>query len=213
MKNRTNKRNLLLEDSKTLALFLVIVDIKLQIILLQNSTKQCTKRRFTLLFYFFFLICIALGFYLWHKPAEVKSLGKPDYEKNLLDWVASLDSDPHADQTFMAFIGKSVKFNAVVSEIKGDSSITLQLESGKVGFLVDANFDVSMKEEVGSVLTGDSVTLQCECNALNLPQNTDDLLSEKLMKLGRCNLLKRSTSVPDLSKSHEHDTISKKSIP
>ncbi|MSP58562.1 MAG: hypothetical protein EXR17_06825 [Flavobacteriaceae bacterium] len=162
---------------------------------------------------FFFLICLSVGYFLWHEPAEVKSGGKPDYEKNMLDWVKSLDADSHADQTFLAFIGKSVRFSAVVTEIKGDSSITLQLESGKEGFLVDANFDVSMKKELGAVLTGDSVTLQCECNALNLPQNTDDLFSEKVMKLGRCNLLKLSTTVPDLSKSHEHDTISVKSIP
>jgi|GEM_PF-280265 len=182
---------------------------------LQISMKM-NKKRIILLIAAIVGLGIVYGIYMYFKPASVSSTGEPDFNINLTTWLNDLDADTAATSTFSAYINKSIKFDAYVSDVVGDSSITLMLSPGKEESPIEvyANFDASMKKEVEAVVAGDAVTLQCICNGLEIP-STDpsdegmallDDLGSKQLKLSRCHLINHSKKESDLSVSREHET-------
>ena len=159
-------------------------------------------------------LMIIYGIYMYFKPASVSSTGEPDFKINLTTWLNDLDSDTAATKNFSKYINKSIRFDAFVSDVVGDSSITLMLTPGNEESPIEvyANFDASMKKEVEAVVAGDAVALQCICNGLEVPaaSSEDDamaLLDEigsKQIKLSRCSLINHTKKESDLSVSREH---------
>lgn len=168
------------------------------------------KKYFIITILIIFFIGLAIGYYLYTKKAQIKSTGAPDFEKDITAWVKELNTDTSASLTFSAFIGKSVKLDAEVIDIKGDSSKTLQLKTGIEDFFVNANFHQSIAPEISGVVIGDRVIVQCVCDGLALPESADDLFSEKIIQLSRCNLLQLTKKETDVSESHEHQIPSNK---
>ena len=164
------------------------------------------KRNIILTVLAIFVMGIAIGYYLYTKPSEIKSTGNPDFEKDINAWVKELDSDTGAANTFSSFVDKSVKLTAEVGDVVGDSSVTLQLKSGVEGFFVNANFHTSMNSAVSGVVAGDIVTVQCVCDGLVVPMSADDLFAEKKIDLSRCDLLKHEKHQSDVSRSVDHET-------
>jgi len=162
------------------------------------------KRNIILTLLAIFITGIAIGYYLYTKPAEIKSTGNPDFQKDINQWVKELDADKSASNTFSSFVGKSVKLTAEVGDVMGDSSVTLQLKSGVQGFDVNANFQASMNNVVSGVVSGDVVTVQCICDGLVVPMSADDLFTEKKIDLSHCDLLKHEKHQSDVSRSVEH---------
>ena len=163
------------------------------------------KRNIILALLAIFITGIAIGYYLYTKPAEIKSTGNPDFQKDINSWVKELDSDTRAANTFSSFVGKSVRLTAEVSDVMGDLSVTLQLKSGVAEFVVNANFQASMNNVVSGVVSGDVVTVQCICDGLVVPMSADDLFTEKKIDLSRCDLLKHEKHQSDVSRSVEHE--------
>ena len=162
------------------------------------------KRNILLLILAFLILGFGIGYYLWKKEPENQSTGKADFEKDLTTWVKQLDSDTGSTRTFSQFVGKSVQFSGEVSDVMGDSSLTLQLKTGVEGFYVNANFHQDFKATVGAVVAGDVVTLQCVCDGLTVPASADDLFSEKKIDMSRCNLIKLEQNKADVSQSLDH---------
>ncbi|MFM8996335.1 MAG: hypothetical protein ACKOI1_08800 [Bacteroidota bacterium] len=162
------------------------------------------KRRILWLVLVLFIVGLFTGYYLWNKAPENQVAGKPDFEKNLNDWVAELNADTGAARTFSAFVGKSVKFSGEVADVMGDSSLTLQIKTGVEGFYLNANFHQDYQSTVSGIVAGDVVTLQCICDGLMVP-SADDLFSEKQIDMSRCTLLKHEPHKADVSKSVEHE--------
>ncbi len=162
------------------------------------------KRNIILTLLAIFITGSAIVYYL-SKPAEIKSTGNPDFQKDINSWVKELDSDTRAANTFSSFVGKSVRLTAEVSDVVGDSSVTLQLKSGVEEFVVNANFQASMNNVVSGVVSGDVVTVQCICDGLVVPMSADDLFTEKKIDLSRCDLLKHEKHQSDVSRSVEHE--------
>jgi len=163
------------------------------------------KRNIILTLLAIFITGIAIGYYLYTKPAEIKSTGNPDFQKDINQWVKELDADKSASNTFSSFVGKSVRLTAEVSDVMGDSSVTLQLKSGVEGFFVNANFHASMNNVVSGVVSGDVVMVQCICDGLVVPMSADDLFAEKKIDLSHCDLLKHEKHQSDVSRSVEHE--------
>lgn len=173
------------------------------------------KKRIIVIVASIFAVGVITGLYLYFKPASVSSSGEPDYKVTLNTWLADLDSDTAASRNFSKYINKSVQFEAFVSDVFGDTSITLLLSPGKEESPIEvyANFDASLLKEVEAVVVGDGVTVQCICNGLEIPETSMEedpglaLLNEmgsKQLKLSRCSLLKHSKNEADLSVSLEH---------
>jgi hypothetical protein len=176
-----------------------------QHLLFAKITNYMNKRNIILTLLAIFIVGIAIGYYLYTKPAEIKSTGNPDFEKDINQWVRELDADTGAANTFSAYVGKSVKLTAEVGDVVGDSSVTLQLKSGVEGFFVNANFHTSMNSVVSGVVAGDVVMVQCVCDGLVVPMSADDLFAEKKIDLSRCDLLKHEKHQSDVSRSVDHE--------
>ncbi|MBM3439115.1 MAG: hypothetical protein FJX91_08315 [Bacteroidetes bacterium] len=161
------------------------------------------KRRILWLVLVLFIVGLVIGYYLWNKAPENQVAGKPDFEKNLNEWVAELNADTGAARTFSAFVGKSVKFSGEVVDVMGDSSLTLQIKTGVEGFNLNASFHQDYQSTVSGILAGDVVTLQCICDGLMVPMSADDLFAEKKIDMSRCTLLKHEPHKADVSKSVE----------
>lgn len=162
------------------------------------------KRRILWIVLVLFIVGCLVGYKLWTTPPENQSAGAPDFEKNLQEWVSSLDADTGAARTFSAFVGKSVKFSGEVADVMGDSSLTLQIKTGVEGFNVNANFHQDYKSTVSGVVAGDVVTLQCVCDGLMVPMSADDLFAEKKIDMSRCTILNLEQHKADVSKSLDH---------
>jgi hypothetical protein len=166
--------------------------------------KTMNKRNILLLLLAILVSGLIVGYYLWNKAPENQSAGKPDFEKDLNQWVGELNADTAAARTFSAFVGKSVKFSGEVADVLGDSSLTLQIKTGVEGFNLNAKFHHDYKESVSAVVPGDVVTLQCVCDGLGLP---DGLLGSTI-DMSRCTLLKLEQHQADVSKSLDHENAS-----
>jgi hypothetical protein len=166
--------------------------------------KTMNKRNIPLLLLAILVSGLIVGYYLWNKAPENQSAGKPDFEKDLNQWVGELNADTAAARTFSAFVGKSVKFSGEVADVLGDSSLTLQIKTGVEGFNLNAKFHHDYKESVSAVVPGDVVTLQCVCDGLGLP----DGLFGSTIDMSRCTLLKLEQHQADVSKSLDHENAS-----
>jgi hypothetical protein len=166
--------------------------------------KTMNKRNILLLLLAILVSGLIVGYYLWNKAPENQSAGKPDFEKDLNQWVGELNADTAAARTFSAFVGKSVKFSGEVADVLGDSSLTLQIKTGVEGFNLNAKFHHDYKESVSAVVPGDVVTLQCVCDGLGLP----DGLFGSTIDMSRCTLLKLEQHKADVSKSLDHEDAS-----
>jgi hypothetical protein len=166
--------------------------------------KTMNKRNILLLLLAILVSGLIVGYYLWNKAPENQSAGKPDFEKDLNQWVGELNADTAAARTFSAFVGKSVKFSGEVADVLGDSSLTLQIKTGVEGFNLNAKFHHDYKESVSAVVPGDVVTLQCVCDGLGLP----DGLFGSTIDMSRCTLLKLEQHQADVSKSLDHEDAS-----
>jgi hypothetical protein len=166
--------------------------------------KTMNKRNILLLLLAILVSGLIVGYYLWNKAPENQSAGKPDFEKDLNQWVGELNADTAAARTFSAFVGKSVKFSGEVADVLGDSSLTLQIKTGVEGFNLNAKFHHDYKESVSAVVPGDMVTLQCVCDGLGLP----DGLFGSTIDMSRCTLLKLEQHKADVSKSLDHENAS-----
>jgi hypothetical protein len=166
--------------------------------------KTMNKRNILLLLLAILVSGLIVGYYLWNKAPENQSAGKPDFEKDLNQWVGELNADTAAARTFSAFVGKSVKFSGEVADVLGDSSLTLQIKTGVEGFNLNAKFHHDYKESVSAVVPGDVVTLQCVCDGLGLP----DGLFGSTIDMSRCTLLKLEQHKADVSKSLDHENAS-----
>jgi hypothetical protein len=166
--------------------------------------KTMNKRNIPLLLLAILVSGLIVGYYLWNKAPENQSAGKPDFEKDLNQWVGELNADTAAARTFSAFVGKSVKFSGEVADVLGDSSLTLQIKTGVEGFNLNAKFHHDYKESVSAVVPGDMVTLQCVCDGLGLP----DGLFGSTIDMSRCTLLKLEQHKADVSKSLDHENAS-----
>ena len=85
------------------------------------------KRRILGVVLVLFIIGLVIGYKQGTTPPENQTAGEPDFEKNLQEWVTTLDADTAAATTFSTFVGKSVKFSGEVADVLGDSSLTLQI--------------------------------------------------------------------------------------
>jgi hypothetical protein len=166
--------------------------------------KTMNKRNIPLLLLAILVSGLIVGYYLWNKAPENQSAGKPDFEKDLNQWVGELNADTAAARTFSAFVGKSVKFSGEVADVLGDSSLTLQIKTGVEGFNLNAKFHHDYKESLSAVVPGDVVTLQCVCDGLGLP----DGLFGSTIDMSRCTLLKLEQHQADVSKSLDHENAS-----
>jgi len=162
------------------------------------------KRNIPLLLLAILVSGLIVGYYLWNKAPENQSAGKPDFEKDLNQWVGELNADTAAARTFSSFVGKSVKFSGEVADVLGDSSLTLQIKTGVEGFNLNAKFHHDYKESLSAVVPGDVVTLQCVCDGLGLP----DGLFGSTIDMSRCTLLKLEQHQADVSKSLDHENAS-----
>ncbi len=176
---------------------------------------KMNKKRIIVIISAIALLGIVSGIYLYFKPASVSSTGEPDYKISLETWLNDLDSDTAVTTTFSKYINKSVQFDAFVSDVVGDSSITLMLTPGKEESPIEvyANFDASMLKEVEAVVAGDKITIQCICNGLEVPSDSNgdvglellDEIGSKQLKMSRCALIKHTKNEADLSVSREHE--------
>lgn len=137
------------------------------------------------------LIMGAIGFYLYTKPSELYSNGTPDFEIKLSNLLG--DCNAMQDTVFnKKYVGKAVKFaeNIEVAEITDqDHAKTFSLKTGNDELIVNASFDASLQDKLKDVAVGDKVQLQCECSGVQKPESDDDLISETVVSLTRCNLL------------------------
>lgn len=129
---------------------------------------------------------IIIGLYLYNKPSEFKSTGKPDFEVNLAEFTKEGIEKP--DSIFnKKYVGKSVRFSGIAQEVKdNEGSISIQLTTEQEEVVVLAGFHSSTSNEVKSLKAGDKVQLQCECNGVSKPEDEEDLLSEIVFTLSRC---------------------------
>jgi hypothetical protein len=183
---------------------------------------KMNKKRIIVVISTIALLGILSGIYLYFKPASVSSTGEPDFKISLETWLNDLDSDTAATTTFSKYINKSVQFDAFVSDVVGDSSITLMLTPGKQESPIEvyANFDASMLKEVEAVVAGDKITIQCICNGLEVPSDSNgdagmellDEIGSKQLKMSRCALIKHTKNEADLSVSREHESATQDSV-
>jgi len=136
-------------------------------------------------------IAVAVGFYLYNKPSEFESNGTPDHtialEKLLKDCQDMNKAD--FDKTY---VGKSVQFSqevtvAEVQDVQGAK--TLAIESGDESVIVNAGFHESVNEKIKNIVAGDKIKIQCDCSGVEKPESEDDLISETVLNLTRCNLM------------------------
>jgi hypothetical protein len=132
----------------------------------------------------------AIGFYLWNKPSEYVSDGKPDFTISLEKLTN--DGKNLTDSIFgTKYVGKAIQFDAEVeSVIDNKGSKTLTLKTNDDGMIVNAGFHESVVDKLSKIVAGDKVKLQCECSGVTKPESEDDLLSEIEINLTRCNLIK-----------------------
>jgi hypothetical protein len=132
----------------------------------------------------------AIGFYLWNKPSQYVSDGKPDFIMSLVHLTN--DGKNLSDSIFgTKYVGKAIQFDAEVeSVIENKGSKTLTLKTNDDGMVVNAGFHESIAEKLSKIVAGDKVKLQCDCSGVTKPQSEDDLLSEIEINLTRCNLIK-----------------------
>lgn len=133
---------------------------------------------------------IIIGLYLYNKPSEFKSTGKPDFEVNLTDFTK--EGIEIADSIFnKKYVGKSVRFSGTAQTIKeNDGAISIQMTTDQEEVVVLAGFHASVSKEAKSIKAGDKVQLQCECNGVSKPADEEDLLSEIVFTLSRCSVVK-----------------------
>jgi hypothetical protein len=132
----------------------------------------------------------AIGFYLWNKPSEYVSDGKPDFTISLTELTN--DGENLTDSIFgTKYVGKAIQFEAEVeSVIDNKGSKTLTLKTNQDGMVVNAGFHESIADKLSKIVAGDKVKLQCDCSGVTKPESEDDLLSEIEINLTRCNLIK-----------------------
>lgn len=132
----------------------------------------------------------AIGFYLWNKPSEYVSDGKPDFTISLTELTN--DGENLTDSIFgTKYVGKAIQFEAEVeSVIDNKGSKTLTLKTNQDGMVVNAGFHESIADKLSKIVAGDKVKLQCDCSGVTKPKSEDDLLSEIEINLTRCNLIK-----------------------
>lgn len=132
----------------------------------------------------------AIGFYLWNKPSEYVSDGKPDFTISLVELTN--DGKNLSDSIFgTKYVGKAIQFDAEVeSLVDNKGSITLTLKTNDDGMVVNAGFHESVSDKLSKIVAGDKVKLQCDCSGVTKPESEDDLLSEIEINLTRCNLIK-----------------------
>lgn len=132
----------------------------------------------------------AIGYYLYTKPSEFVSDGKPDFTISLSDLTK--DGNDLTDSLFgIKYVGKSIQFDAEVESIADNKGAkTFALKTNDDAMIVNAGFHESVADKVSKVVAGDKVKLQCECSGVSKPESDDDLLSEITINLTRCNLIK-----------------------
>jgi hypothetical protein len=132
----------------------------------------------------------AIGVYLWNKPSEFVSDGKPDYTISLTELTN--DGKNLSDSIFgTKYVGKAIQFDAEVeSVVDNKGAKTLTLKTNDDGMVVNAGFHESVADKLSKVVAGDKVKLQCDCSGVSKPESEDDLLSEIEINLTRCNLIK-----------------------
>jgi hypothetical protein len=132
----------------------------------------------------------AIGYYLWNKPSEYVSDGKPDFTISLVELTN--DGKNLSDSIFgTKYVGKAIQFDAEVeSVVDNKGSKTLTLKTNDDGMIVNAGFHESISEKLSKTVAGDKVKLQCDCSGVTKPESEDDLLSEIEINLTRCNLIK-----------------------
>ena len=120
----------------------------------------------------------AIGYYLWNKPSEYVSDGKPDFTISLVELTN--DGKNLSDSIFgTKYVGKAIQFDAEVeSVVDNKGSKTLTLKTNDDGMIVNAGFHESISEKLSKTVAGDKVKLQCDCSGVTKPESEDDLLSE-----------------------------------
>ncbi len=132
----------------------------------------------------------AIGFYLWNKPSEYVSDGKPDFSISLAELTN--DGKNLTDSIFgIKYVGKAIQLEAEVESIADNKGAkTLTLKTNDDGLVVNAGFHESIADKLSKIVAGDKVKLQCDCSGVTKPESEDDLLSEIEINLTRCNLIK-----------------------
>jgi uncharacterized alpha/beta hydrolase family protein len=132
----------------------------------------------------------AIGFYLWNKPSEYVSDGKPDFIISLTELTN--DGKNLTDSIFgTKYVGKAMQFEAEVESVADNKGAkTLTLKTNDDGLVVNAGFHESIANKLSKIVAGDKVKLQCDCSGVTKPESEDDLLSEIEINLTRCNLIK-----------------------
>jgi len=132
----------------------------------------------------------AIGYYLWNKPSEYVSDGKPDFTISLVELAN--DGKNLSDSIFgTKYVGKAIQFDAEVeSVVDNKGSKTLTLKTNDDGMIVNAGFHESVSDKLSKTVAGDKVKLQCDCSGVTKPESEDDLLSEIEINLTHCNLIK-----------------------
>jgi hypothetical protein len=132
----------------------------------------------------------AIGVYLWNKPSEYVSDGKPDFQISLVELTN--DGKNLSDSIFgTKYVGKAIQFEAEVeSVVDNKGSKTFTLKTNDDDMVVNAGFHESISNKLTKIVAGDKVKLQCDCSGVTKPESEDDLLSEIEINLTRCNLIK-----------------------
>jgi hypothetical protein len=132
----------------------------------------------------------AIGYYLWNKPSEFVSDGKPDFQIPLIELTN--DGKNLSDSIFgTKYVGKAIQFDAEVeSVVDNKGSKTFTLKTNDDDMVVNAGFHESISNKLTKIVAGDKVKLQCDCSGVTKPESEDDLLSEIEINLTRCNLIK-----------------------
>lgn len=131
---------------------------------------------------------------MFGKKANTTTEGEADFNTTSLEIIREFEmSDSIARNKY---IGKSVKFGGMITEVSGDSAVLLKLATGNEDYTANCGFDKSVYESVKNVKTGDSVIIQCSCSGITSPEGEMDLLSEKSLDMIRCKLLEIKTAKP-----------------
>lgn len=124
---------------------------------------------------------------MFSQSASTVTEGQADFELTPVQIISEFEANDAA--ATLKFVGKSVKFAGIVTEVTGDSSVLLKLATGNSDYTANCGFDRSVYETVKSIKSGDSVQLQCSCSGITKPEGEMDLLSEKSLDMVRCKLL------------------------
>lgn len=148
---------------------------------------------------------VAVGIYLWTKPASVESTGKADFEMSTSALIAEFEKNEAAAS--QKYVQKIIAFDGRVTEVSNDTGgVNMILASETEGFSVNCGFDRSLTEKVKGVTQGDTVRLQCSCSGISKPEEGLDLLSEKQLLMARCSLINWKKHKVEIGKDIEHDS-------